>query len=249
MTDAKIDSGVKNKDVKTKDSKKDDAKIQLAIKKYLIKHPGYFANHPELMAELEVLSPQGELTNLVTHQLRTLQNENRQLKAQISQLIKNAQQSESMMNRLFSLLTELSVVKKADFLQQFVSFVTENFPTDYFKLLVTEGLIELPENDHIESLNAAQLNHFAVFQAKPEPLSGRLKQDKILSIFTDSTDIKSAIVLPIGVKASFGLLAFASVDEEKFHPNSSSDLLQKLAQILAAYFLQQQPKDENQAMS
>ena len=249
MTDAKINSGVKNKDAKTKDPKQDDAKIQLAIKKYLFKHPDYFANHPELMAELEVLSPQGELTNLTTHKLRTLQNENRQLKAQIAQLIKNAQQSESMMNRLFSLLTELSVVKKADFLYEFVTFVSENFPTDYFKLLVTEGLIDLPEHGHITSLNAAQLNHFAVFQAKSEPLSGRLKQEKILSIFTDSTDIKSAIVLPIGDKASFGLLAFASVDEEKFHPNSSSDLLQKLAQILAAYFSQQQPKDENQAMS
>ena len=234
---------------KNKDVKKEDAKIQKAIKTYLLKHPDYFAQHPELMAELEVVSPQGELTNLTTHQLRTLQNENRQLKAQIAQLIKNAHQSESMMNRLFNLLTELSVVKKSDFLPEFVTFVTENFPTDYFKLLVTEGLVELPEHDHVEGLSAAQMTQFAVFQAKPEPLSGRLKQEKVQSIFSGNEDIKSAIVIPIGTSAEYGMLAFASIDEQKFHPNSSSDLLQKLAQILATYFTQLKPEDENQAMS
>ena len=230
-------------------SKNEDVKIQKAIKKYLLKHPDYFAQHPELMAELEVATVQGELTNLTTHQLRTLQTENRQLKAQIAQLIKNAQQSESMMNRMFSLLTELSVVNKTDFLPEFVAFVTANFPTDFFKLLVTEGLIDLPEHQHIEGLSAAQMKQFAVFQAKPEPLSGRLKSEKIQSIFTDSKDIKSAIVLPIGASACYGLMSFASDDEEKFHPNSSSDLLQKLAEILAAYFTQLKPEDENQAMS
>lgn len=232
------------------DAKKNEAlKIQKAIKNYLLKHPDYFTHQPELVAALEVVAPEGGLTNLTTHQLRSLQKENRQLKAQIAQLIKNAQQSESMMNRLFSLLTELSVVKKANFLSEFVAFVTENFPTDYFKLLVAEGAGELPEHNKIDSLSAAQMTHFAVFQAKSEPLSGRLKQEKIQSIFADNQDIKSAIVLPIGASARYGLLAFASTDEEKFHPNSSSDLLQKLAQILAAYFNQQKPQDENKAMS
>ncbi len=234
-----MSEAVKNEAVKNEDVKNEDAKIQKAIKTYLLKHPGYFVQHPELMAELEVASVEGELTNLSTHQLRTLQNENRQLKAQITQLIKNAQQSESMMNRLFNLLTELSVVKKANFLPEFVTFVIENFPTDYFKLLVAENLVELPDHDHVEGLSAEQMKQFAVFQAKPEPLSGRLKTEKIQSIFTGSKDIKSAIVLPVGVKAGYGLLAFASTSEEKFHPHSSSDLLQKLAQILAAYFAQQ----------
>jgi len=229
-------------------TKKEDAKIQKAIKNYLLKHPDYFAQHPELVAKLEVTSVQGELTNLTTHQLRTLQNENRQLKAQIAQLIKNAQQSESMMNRLFNLLTELSVVKKTDFLPEFVTFVAENFPTDYFKLLVAEGLLALPDHHQVERMSAAQRAQFAVFQAKSEPLSGRLKQEKVQSIFSGNEDIKSAIVLPIGNSAEYGVLAFASTDEQKFHPNSSSDLLQKLAHILAAYFTQLHPDDENQAM-
>ncbi len=225
-------------------AKKEDAKIQRAIKNYLLKHPDYFVQHPELMSELEVVNGRGELTDLTTHQLRTLQAENRRLKTQISQLIKNAHQSESMMNRLFNLLTALSVVRKVEFLPKFVTFVVENFPTDYFKLILAEGFVELPDEEHIELLNDKQTKQFAVFKVKQEPLSGRLKQEKIQSIFTDSEDIKSAIVLPIGKTAEYGLLAFASSDEEKFHPNSSSDLLQKLAQILATYFTQLKPEEK-----
>ena len=229
-------------------AKTEDVKIQKAIKNYLLKHPEYFVQHPELVTELEVVSSTGTLTDLTTHQLRSLQKENRQLKAQIVQLIKNAQQSESMMNRMFNLLTELSVVKKADFLPEFVSFVIENFPTDYFKLLVSDGLVDFPEQEHVEVISAAHVNQFAVFKAKSEPLSGRLQQEKVQSIFKDSAAIKSAIVLPVGAYAEYGMLAFASTDEEKFHPHSSSDLLQKLAQILATYFLQLKSEDENQAM-
>ena len=233
---------LKNQQVKNNNANDEDAKIQQAIKNYLLKNPDYFIQHPELMGELEVTSTKGKLTDLSTHQLRTLQRENRQFKTQISQLVKNAQQSESMMNRLFNLLTELSVVEKHEYLPKFVNFVIENFPADYFKLLLADGLLELPVHEHVAKLSVAQMEHFAVFQVKPEPLSGRLQQEKIHSIFNDSQGIKSAIVLPVGIGAEYGLLAFASKDEEKFHPNSSSDLLQKLAHVLVVYLMQVKPK-------
>ncbi len=226
-----------------------DLKIQKAVKNYLLKNPRFFAQHPELMSAIEVVETEGELTNLTTHQLRTLQQQNQQLKAQISQLIANAQQSESVMNRLFDLLTRLSVVDEVAYLPEFVAFVTEHFPADYFKLLVAEGMVELVESEHLALLNSSQVSQFAVFKAKPEPLFGRLKKDQIQSIFGSVDDIQSAVVLPIGDQAQFGLMAFASKDEEKFHPNSASDLLQKLAQVLAAYFTQLEPVDENQVMS
>ncbi|TDR23504.1 DUF484 family protein [Marinicella litoralis] len=223
--------------------------IQQGIKKYLLKNPGFFALFPELMAELEVVTPEGELTNLSTHQLRTLQKENKQLKAQIAQLIKNAQQSESLMNRLFELLTELSVMNQSEFIPGFVKFVTTHFPSDYFKLLLAEGTQGVVASAEVATITTAQLTQFSVFQAKQEPMSGRLKKEKITSLFGEQDDIKSAIVLPIGQQAKFGLMSFASKDEEKFHPNSSSDILQKLAQILESYLKQQQPQDEHQAMS
>ena len=227
----------------------DDKKIQLNISKYLRKHPEFFLQYPDLLSELEIVTAEGKLTDLSTHQRKSLQNENRQLKTQITQLIKNAQQSESLMNRLFNLLTELSVVESSLYIPGFVSFVTEHFPVDYFKLLVAEGLLVNSDSPNIAVMNATHTKQFAVFQAKSEPLSGRLQQEKIASVFGAVDDIKSAVVLPIGSHAEYGLMVFASKDEEKFHPHSSSDILQKLCHILQAYFSQQRPEDENKAMS
>jgi uncharacterized protein YigA (DUF484 family) len=227
----------------------DDKKIEFAVKKYLQKNPDFFAKNPELMTEIEVVNSNGELTNLTTHQLRTLQKENRKLKNQMAQLIANAQQSERLMNRLLTMLTELTLVSENDFIPGFVNYIQNHFPSDYFKLLLTEGLHTGEDLEHVATLTAAHMTHFSAFQVKSEPMSGRLKQEKISSIFGEDHSIKSAVVMPIGLNAQYGMMSFASKDEEKFHPHSSTDILQKLSQILATYFTQQKNKDEYQAMS
>ena len=63
----------------------DDKKIQLNINKYLRKHPEFFLQYPDLLSELEIVTAEGKLTDLSTHQRKSLQNENRQLKTQITQ--------------------------------------------------------------------------------------------------------------------------------------------------------------------
>ena len=227
----------------------DDNKLSYAVKIYLQKNPDFFVKNPELLAALDVVTPKGELADLTTHQLRSLQKENRKLKAQLAQLISNAQQSEKLMDRLLQMVTELAMGDKTEFLSGFVNYVKTHFSSDYFKLLLAEGVKINADIEDVETLNAVQKTHFSVFQAKSEPVSGRLKQEKIQSIFGTDKNIKSAIVLPVGQQAKFGLMSFASKDEEKFHPHSSSDILQKLCQILASYFAQQNNVDAHQAMS
>lgn len=223
----------------------DEDKLSYAVRKYLLKNPDFFVKNPELLTELEVASQQGELTDLTTHQLKALQKENRKIKSQLSQLIANAQQSEILMDRLLSLVTELSTVDKNSFLAGFVDNVIKNFPSDYFKILLTEELSDAVA-DHVATITADQKSQFAAVFEKSEALSGRLKSEQVNSIFTPGHEIKSAIVLPIGPQAAFGLMSFASKDEEKFHPHSSTDILQKLSQILANHFSTLSSAVENQ---
>lgn len=227
----------------------DDLKIQKAIKNYLLKNPQYFAQHPELISQLNVAQPNGELTDLTSHQLRTLQKENRELKQKMAALIQNAQQSESVMDRLFNLLLELSVVDGSDFIVRFIDFVAANFKADYFKILLLEADSSYHENDNLAPYTASQQQHFSVFQTKSEPISGRLKQQQLKSVFPEADDIKSAVVLPIGEAAEFGIMVFGSVDQEKFHPHSATDLLQKLTDILATYLGQTPAVEESQSTS
>ncbi|WP_223788315.1 DUF484 family protein [Marinicella meishanensis] len=226
----------------------EEQKLQQAVKKYLLKNPGFFSQHPELVNTLEITQADGSVSDFTAHQLRSLQQENQQLKTQLANLIRNAGQSESMMNRLFDLLTQLAVVREQAFLPQLVEFVEQNFSSDYFKLLLDAALVT-EATDHLAVITANQRKQFSVFQAKAEPLSGRLKQEQLNGLFPGVNDIASAVVLPIGSQAQHGLMAFASRDQEKFHPNLASDLLQKLSQIVATHCAQQPPADETQVMS
>lgn len=222
----------------------DELKIQKAIKSYLLKNPDYFDKYPELVGEIKVATKNGDVTDFATHQLRTLQKENKQLKQQISTLIQNAQQSESMMNRMFDLLIKLSVVDSTDFLTHFVTFVKENFKADYFKIMLDESLVDLGSDVHLGIWTPSHQKHFEEFNTQSEPLSGRIQKQKVNSIFPEGVGIESAVILPIGEKASLGLMAFASTDEEKFHPHMASDLLQKLTEILATYLNLHHPKNK-----
>ncbi|MCX7554374.1 DUF484 family protein [Marinicella sp. S1101] len=227
----------------------DDLKIQKAIKNYLLKNPQYFAQHPELINQLSVAQPNGELTDLTSHQLRSLQKENRELKQKMTALMQNAQQSESVMDRLFNLLLQLSVVDGSDFIDRFIDFVAANFKADYFKIMLAEKAFIDEESDNLAPYTANQQNHFSVFQSKSAPISGRLRQEQLKSVFPTADDIKSAVVLPIGEAAEYGIMVFGSVDQEKFHPHSATDLLQKLTDILATYLQQTQAAEEAQATS
>ncbi|MCX7546136.1 DUF484 family protein [Marinicella gelatinilytica] len=216
---------------------------------YLQANPTFFAEHPALLQELTVPDEQGQLQQMATFQARTLQHQNRQLKNQMKQLIHHAKLNEVLMNRVYELLVELAVSDKHDFLHRFVNFVQDHFASDYFKLSCrNEFLHELPSTI-CEPLTAAQKSQFTVFQHQIEPLSGRLPQSQIEAMFGGHKDIRSAIIIPLGPQATYGLMGFASCDEEKFMPHSASDILQKLGHIVSHFFAAECNHETSQAMS
>lgn len=203
---------------------------------YLKMHPEFFVHNPALLQQLSVGTAQGSVVSLADRKMEQLQSKNKQLALQMKQLISNAQRSESLMNRLFQLLTDLSMnAPKGDFVSAMVRFVEKDFPSDYFKLFLAD--IKLSDDEacvHYHSMELRQL--FSSFNNNNEPLAGRLPSLKLQALFGAEASAKSAIVLPIGEQAQFGLMAFGSDDDQKFHPEQASDVLQKLSQILAAFF-------------
>ena len=203
---------------------------------YLQEHPRFFADNPALLQELSVADEQGQLQQMATYQAKSLQQQNQQLKNQIKQLIHHAKINETLMNRVYELLVELAVSDSADFLSRFVDFVQSHFASDYFKISCRQAFLQDLPSTHCEALTAAQKSQFTVFQHQSEPLSGRLPQSQIEAMFGAHKDIRSAIIIPLGPQASYGLLGFASTDEEKFMPHAASDILQKLGHIISHFF-------------
>lgn len=229
------------------DSKKQVTEHQIIT--YLKEHPEFFVNNPGLLQQLTIGSPQGDVVSLADRKMLQLQTKNQQLASQMKQLIVNAQRSEGLMDRLFQLLTDLSMnAPKGEFVSALVGFIQKDFASDYFKLYL--GDIKLSDDEACVHYHSAQLKTlFASFNNNNAPLSGRLPSVKLKALFGEESKAQSAIVLPIGSKAVHGLLAFGSKDDQKFHPDHASDVLQKLAQILAVFFDSQSMDDSHQSLS
>ena len=210
---------------------------------YLKEHPEFFVNNPGLLQQLNIGNTQGDVVNLADRKMLQLQTKNKQLALQLKQLIVNAQRSEGLMDRLFQLLTDLSMnAPKGEFVTALVRFIEKDFSSDYMKLFLSD--IKLSDDEACVSYHTPQLkNLFAGLNNNNAPLAGRLPSMKLQALFGESSEARSAIVLPIGEKAAHGLLAFGSKDDQKFHPDHASDVLQKLAHILAVFFDSQAVKD------
>jgi hypothetical protein len=216
---------------------------------FLQDHPNFFADNPVLLQELTVADEQGQLQQMATYQAKSLQQQNQQLKNQIKQLIHHAKINETLMNRVYELLVELAVSDGDEFLSCFVDFVQNHFASDYFKLSCRQEFLKQLPSNHCEALTVAQKSQFTIFQHQSEPLSGRLPQSQIEAMFGAHKDIRSAIIIPLGPQANYGLLGFASCDEEKFMPHAASDILQKLGQIASHFFAAKDNKDGHNAQS
>ena len=203
---------------------------------FLKQHPEFFVNNPGVLQQLNIGSPKGEVVNLADRKMLQLQTKNQQLAVQLKQLILNAQRTEGLMDRLFQLLTDLSMnAPKDEFVSVLIDFIEKDFPSDYFKLFLSD--ISLSDGlDCVNYHTPALKSLFSGFNNNDLPLSGRLPGLKMEALFGEGSKAKSAIVLPIGAKATHGLLVFGSQDDQKFHPDDASDVLQKVGSYIDGIF-------------
>ena len=215
---------------------------------YLNSHPDFFLRYPDLLEGLKVSNERGELTSLVQHQVQILQKKHNETNQKLHALITNARTNEQLMDKLFLLLCELAVLPNNAFIERYLNFIKTHFPTDFFVLCLNQQVFPEHAPKQIVPYEDIQ-TFFNDFQTDEAPIAGRLRAEKLEAVFPDEhTAVKSAVVLPLGPAASFGVMVFGSRDEEKFHPDTSTDILQKLVSILSNYLTSQQTQDEHQAV-
>jgi len=206
---------------------------------FLRMNKDFFTRHPEQLEALEVSNRNGKVASLVNHQVNVLKERNNQLKNKLSELITNAQENEKIMSQVFQLSLQLCQISHiSNVTKHFGKFVKHAFNSDLFKIIV-------PSYEKLENSSSVlcvkdeeeYLNIFSEFIKSNTPVCGRLKLQKLKYIFPKKADkIGSSILLPIGSHAQKGILVFASYEENKFHPDMSTDLLSKLTLILEKKF-------------
>lgn len=199
------------------------------VTEYLRDHPDFFLSRPELVERLALPHQDQGAVSLVHVQLQRQRQRIEELEEEITALMSLARQNDQTFHDFMSLQEQ---VLKSDSVVDAIGSV-EQLAQDlnlvaYIKLLDSPSAQYQLAGDVFKRFVTNHLN------GKPAYL-GRLRQTDRQSLFSDeeqAPELGSYVVLPLGFKQPFGLIAFSSEDGGHFQPQMDTLFLRHLAMVL-----------------
>ena len=205
------------------------------VVEYLLDHPNFLGEHPEVMVEIIVPHRCGTAVSLIEHQLSILRDQNQQLKRRLRELIDNARDNEALLQRLIEFSMMLNECRHIEEVVHCInSSIQDQFDVEHsavrifgeFRLIVSEEFVAFDEQ--VRGL-------FGHVFVRGGPVCGRLQRAQLDYLFGDvQQDIASGALLPLGPKGEFGLLALGSCDPQRFHPAQATDFLRQFSELVAS---------------
>jgi uncharacterized protein YigA (DUF484 family) len=195
------------------------------VTKYLITHPEFFADHPQLLEQLEIPHIHKGSVSLVERQSEQLRHKVHQLSSKLSQLIAIATQNEEIyriyadLNLRILRCTDISTVQMvlAEVMQEQLNLAS-------VALKPYKGAFALPEIQR-KLFSEKRFKENAFF-------FGRLSEHEKKLLFNDQ-EAESVALLSLGARGELGILAIGSKDPGHFNPDMDTLLITQLQQFLS----------------
>ncbi|MEE9492792.1 MAG: DUF484 family protein [Gammaproteobacteria bacterium] len=207
-----------------------------AISAFLKKNPDFFIDYPTLLANLQLQHQSGDAVSLIERQVTSLREQNEQLKKRLNDLIQVAHENNAVIHRMHELT--LNLVGK-NTLASLLTTLHEHLSSDLDADSLVAHITDLPDDVAnpdfvIKKSGEEQISQlFDSICQSGQPFCGRPKQSQLDFLFPQQTvDITSATVIPLGDKASLGLLAIGSRNPDRFTPGMGTLFLEQLGQLL-----------------
>lgn len=202
-----------------------------AVKEYLIDHPDFLEQHRDLLTYMAIPHDAGAVS-LVERQVQALRDKNRELQAQMMDMMWHASENEHLLAKVVQLTAEAVL---ATSLQQLAEILRhqlhQHFHTDAEALLICgsgDALPPLRFVDHREMLYATSCGF-----PDAAPVCGTLDKASKSFLFGDfPNELRSVALLPLGQLAKNGVLAIASRDDQRYSPKMGTTFLELLAQFV-----------------
>src|SRR5690625_1641249 len=85
----------------------DDENIEASVIEYLSRNPHFFAEQPELLAQMQIPHASGTAISLLEHQVRVLRLRNHALQNRLDELLEVARDNDRLAERMHRLTLEL----------------------------------------------------------------------------------------------------------------------------------------------
>jgi len=215
------------------------------VAQFLMDHPDFFQQYPELLGRIKVDTPERGVVSLVEVQVSKLRDRIGDLEEEITQLMSLAAKNDRLFHDFANVQKQLLMCE--DFSQ--AAKVIEQKAQS----LNLTAHIKIIDHSHPKyHVDKTALDNFIKkFLNGHSAYLGRLRQaerDKLLAyggLNHSSTELGSFAVLPLGQSTPMGIIAFASHDGGHFEPNMDTLFLEQLVSVFH-YLLTQWSKSSHE---
>ena len=210
------------------------------IAEHLIAHPDFFERHPGALARLRLPHQRGSAAiSLVERQVLVLREKHAALEQKLHELIENGRASDAIADRVHRLARRL--LRARDFAAVIGALETslrEDFGASRWVTLVTDPTVpglDGQSSPHLRLVprGSPELKIFETFFESARPRSGQIRDTQRDYLFGgEGSQVGSTVLIPLGERASLGLLAIASNDTERYLPTMSTDYLVRIGEIV-----------------
>jgi uncharacterized protein YigA (DUF484 family) len=204
---------------------------------YLRKHPNFFVEHPEVLAELAVPHAEGGAVSLVERQIAILREQNKRIQERYQELLVIGRENERLVRRLHRLTLRLVAATGPErFFQTLYNSLSNDFKADLMalKIFADAGFKgPQPRPEFVGKDHPDQALFSSTFKTG-KPFCGQLRPTQWHALF-GQTDrpIGSAALIPLSGKQWKGVLAIGSYDPKRYFPTMGVDLLEQLGEIVS----------------
>ncbi len=200
---------------------------------YLKQHPEFFESYAEALAEIYIAHPHGgRAISISERQILTLRERSKQLEGKLREVIQFGEENDAISEKVHRI--SLALLESQDirgvFNKVYLS-LREDFAVPHVALRVWRGSgpIALPEFGPVSDAT----HDFAASLANPY-CSAHAMVDTGVLFGEASAHLRSFSYLPLRDGDTFGLLALASEDAQRFYPEMGTLYLKRLGELIAA---------------
>lgn len=199
---------------------------------YLKEHPEFFENYAEIVADVFIPHPHGgRAISISERQILTLRERGKQLEGKLTEMIQFGEENDVIGEKVHRLTLALIAAQDVAALTHVVDFnLREDFAVPHVALRIWhQGAPADASASEATRDFAAGLLH---------PHCGPLAMADTAAFFGESAPLlKSYAYVALRGKDTFGVLALASEDAQRFYPEMGTLYLTRIGEVIAACLL------------
>lgn len=199
---------------------------------YLRKHPHFFEDFPDLVADMQISHDSGKAVSLVERQVSILRERNIEMRQRLSNLLDTARENDQLFAKTRRLvLALLECTDLGDMVDALYYSFQKEFNVHYTRLILFGPHVP-PSTARIEYINNAR-NHIGKRLKAPNAISGGIDVKECEFLFDeDAPNVGSAALAVLSYGNPLGVLAIGNQDPNYYRSSMGTLFLGYVAEVL-----------------